>query len=48
MIEYYGTIVYQKGSSYLKNLEFLIGPERFRELFVRVLSEYSYKNLSGK
>lgn len=48
MMEYYGTIVYQKGSSYLRNLEFLIGAERFRELFVRVLKEYSYKNLSGE
>lgn len=48
MIDFYGTIVYQKCSSYLKNLEFLIGSERFRQLFVEIIATYSYSNLNSQ
>lgn len=47
MMDFYGSIVYQKGSSYMKNLNFLIGEENFRELFNRVIVKFSYKNLSS-
>jgi aminopeptidase N len=48
MMDFYGTIVYQKGASYLRNLEFLIGAQRFRQLFVSIIEKYSYSNLNGQ
>lgn len=48
MVDYYGSIVYQKGSSYFKNLNFLIGEENFRDVFVKIIKKYSYKNLGDE
>ena len=47
LIDFYGTIVYQKGSSYMRNLEYLLGEGTFRKLFNTLLTKYAYSTLGS-
>lgn len=46
LIDFYGTIIYQKGSIYMKNLSWILGDDLFHDLFLLLIKQFSFKTIS--
>lgn len=47
VMDYYGRIVYQKGSVYIKNLRELLGDSSFDAVFLEMMDKFAFKNISS-
>ena len=48
LVDYYGRIVYQKGSTYIRSLLLLLGEEIFQKLFRSLMANYKERNYSDE
>ena len=48
IVDYYGRIVYQKGSTYIRSLELLLGSEIFKILFRTLMASFKETNYSDE
>jgi hypothetical protein len=45
LMDYYGSIVYKKGSTYIRSLNYILGEQKFQQLYQEILKQFSYKTM---